>query len=409
VRILVVSNFFPPHYVGGYEIACSEAVKGLKDRGHEVVVLTSTYGVGRRETAAGVCRWLRPDIRWHQQPSGQLRSVASTLKQEMVNQRALRSLVRAFAPDIVYLWNLAVISVSMAFLTQELGIPLAFQVSDFSLLSWKDDAWYSLMSSRPNRAVVRLVQRLVRIGARRFGLIVPADHIKLGHVHFLSGFLQRALLDKGLRATNPRVIHWGVDARRYQYRSEPSERTRILYAGQIVPHKGVQTVVEALKILGEAQGGELVTLTLAGGSVLPEYESKIRQMVSFLGLSRRVQFLGHVPREELPEVYAKHDIFVFPSVWDEPFGIALLEAMASGLAVVATASGGSAEILKDGTNALIFPKEDASACAERITSLMMDPDLFNRIRRAARRTVEQGFRLDAAVESTECALRDAIG
>jgi glycogen(starch) synthase len=408
MRILFVSNFYPPHYVGGYEISCSEAVVGLRARGHKVSVLTSTYGVGRRVTAEGVYRWLSADVRWTAKPRGLVHHALAVLRKEAVNQRAFRFLCKALRPDIVYLWNLTFISVSLASLAERLRIPLVFQASDYSLLNWRDDGWSLLVSAPTKRSVVKLGRPLIRIGAHVLGVDGPPDRLRLRHVHFLSEFLRGASLRGGLEVANPRVIHWGVDLDRFTFKCSKGRQGRILYVGQIVPHKGVQTVVEALRLLSEGERDERPTLTIAGGSALPDYEAEIRNLVSSLGLTPRVRFLGQVPREQLPTVYAGHDILVFPSVWDEPFGITLLEAMASGLPVVATATGGSGEILDDGLNALVFPKGDAAACAERASALLRQSDLYERIRMAGRRTVEARFRLDAAVGNVERALHDAL-
>ena len=97
---------------------------------------------------------------------------------------------------------------------------------------------------------------------------------------------------------------------------------------------------------------------------------------------------------------------MFPSMWDEPFSITLLEAMSSGLAVVGTNTGGSSEILKDEVNALVFPKGDAEACARQVTRLIQTPALFERIRRNARRTIEAEFRLETMIDRIDQTLRN---
>jgi glycogen synthase len=174
-----------------------------------------------------------------------------------------------------------------------------------------------------------------------------------------------------------------------------------LYVGQVTSHKGVHTAVEALKIIREQSKFKQATLTIVGG---PDYEGRIARLVFSLGLSGNVRFTGMVARERLPEIYREHDLLIFPSVWDEPFSITLLEAMSSGLAVVSTNTGGSPEILIDEMNALIFPKEDARSCASQIVRLLTDPQLFESIRREGRRTVEENFRLESMIDKIEASL-----
>jgi len=111
----------------------------------------------------------------------------------------------------------------------------------------------------------------------------------------------------------------------------------------------------------------------------------------------------------LPEIYRAHDIYVFPSVWAEPFSISLLEAMAAGLGVVSTATGGSREILEDGVNALVFPPDDHVACAEQIRRYLLDPVLFDNLRMTGREVVIEKYRIGKMVDAVENGLRSARG
>src|SRR6185503_8427075 len=195
---------------------------------------------------------------------------------------------------------------------------------------------------------------------------------------------------------------WGIDLNRFPFNEVTHEPRRLLYVGQVTSLKGVQTAVEALKLIIEQPDHRSTRLTIAGG---PDYDNRIRKLVSSLGLEENVRFTGLIPRDQIPAIYREHDILLFPSIWDEPFSITLLEAMSSGLAVVGTNTGGSSEILKDEANALIFPKEDAEACAAQTGRLIKDSELFHRIRLQARRTVEEGFRLEGMVDRIELALK----
>ena len=143
-------------------------------------------------------------------------------------------------------------------------------------------------------------------------------------------------------------------------------------------------------------------LTIVGG---PDYGDRVHRLVSSLGLEDNVRFTGLVPRDQLPSIYQEHDILLFPSIWEEPFSLTLLEALSSGLAVVGTNTGGSSEILKDEENALTFPKEDVDACTAQIMRLFRCPELMKNLQQNGRRTVEEKFRLDQMVDKIDLALR----
>jgi glycosyltransferase involved in cell wall biosynthesis len=105
-----------------------------------------------------------------------------------------------------------------------------------------------------------------------------------------------------------------------------------------------------------------------------EYRRHLDTVVNELGLVGRVRF-DAVPRAELRSRYLAADVLVFPSEWDEPFGLVPLEAMACGTPVVATGTGGSGEFLADGVNCLRYRAGNAEALAADVSRLAEDPTL----------------------------------
>jgi glycosyltransferase involved in cell wall biosynthesis len=140
----------------------------------------------------------------------------------------------------------------------------------------------------------------------------------------------------------------------------------------------------------------------------PDYVAYIRRLVGSLGLERNIQIAGFMPRERLLPVYHTHDILIFPSVWQEPFSITILEGMACGLAVIGTATGGTAEILQHEINGMVFEVEDYKECAAHVLRLQKDADLFEMVRRNGRKTVEERFRLERMTEAIEQSLEQTV-
>jgi glycosyltransferase involved in cell wall biosynthesis len=114
-----------------------------------------------------------------------------------------------------------------------------------------------------------------------------------------------------------------------------------------------------------------------------------------------VDFLGRIPREQMPAIYREHDVLVFPSEWEEPFAITPLEAITAGMAVVGTTTGGSGELFRDRDTAMVFEAGNPEACAEAIRQLCADRDLFETIRANASREVATHHTLDAMVDAIE--------
>jgi len=320
------------------------------------------------------------------------------LRKEVANLRALDRAVSLFHPDVVYVWRMAHVSISVVARAARRGYPVCFFVSDSWLADWETDLWYSRAQA------VRVGWKRALLGAlRTFGLVEPSMSLDLSHVQFASEYLKTAAIERGKRVHDARVIHWGVDLDAYPFRAVRRQPLRLLYVGQVIPHKGVHTAIQALKHVMEAGAGS-VTLTVAGGSIIPDYARAMRVLVKELNLEGRVNFTGSLPREKVQELYLSHDILVFPSVWDEPFSITMLEAMSSGMALVSTLTGGTGEILQDGVNALAFPKEDAAACARQILRLIRETELLERIRVAARREVESAYSFESMVDQIEDSL-----
>ena len=400
LRICVVTNYYPPHFIGGYELGCRDIVEALKRRGHQVRVLTSTYKVDQPQTDGEVYRWLQIGQWW---TPNLLRDLAAVLRKETTNQKAFRQLCREFEPDLVYMWNPVGISLSIVSVAQQLGLPVCYFVSDHWLEEWQTDPGYRTWEKqkagirRPFlwKAVLRLLNVL--------NLAHPPAPPSLDCVQFVSECLKRDALKKGQDVANAQVIHWGVDAERFQMTEKPQQLKRLLFVGQVTRHKGVHTAVEALNLLVKS-GHETATLTIVGDSAAKDFQADLRRMISSYQLDKHVRFTGQVQREDTPRIYQEHDVLIFPSVWDEPFSITVLEAMASGLAVVGTATGGSGEILEDGVNALIFEKENAQQCADCVARLFSDQQLFEQVRRRGRCTIEQKHQLEQMVDTIEHSL-----
>jgi len=148
----------------------------------------------------------------------------------------------------------------------------------------------------------------------------------------------------------------------------PGQPVRILSVGRLIERKGQHHLIDAARLLCDrGQAGFEVVLAGTGDS-----EGALKEQVAQAGLQDRVRFLGFVSREEMPDVYAAADLFVLPS-YNEGMSVALLEAMASGLPVVVTPTGGTEELL-DG-NGFMVPWADAAALAETVGKLIGSPEL----------------------------------
>jgi glycosyltransferase involved in cell wall biosynthesis len=169
---------------------------------------------------------------------------------------------------------------------------------------------------------------------------------------------------------------WEV-ARTRVYR--PDHQLRVLAVGRLIPRKGLKPLIQAVRIARDA--GCDVSLEIVGEG--PE-EPQLRQLTRELGLDD-VRWRGFVEQSELPSVYAAADAFAFPTL-NDPFGLVLLEAAATGLALVASPHGGAtADIVREGETGFQRDPEDPTSWATALCRLAREPDLREAMGRAAYR------------------------
>lgn len=170
------------------------------------------------------------------------------------------------------------------------------------------------------------------------------------------------------------------------FRAARSDRTgggplRVVSVGRFAPVKGQDILIEAVDIARRRGVG--VTLTLAGTRADPAFHDRLMAMVAERGLDSSVYFV--LDRTDIPVVLTDGDAFVLPSR-EEGFGLALVEAMAAGLPVIASRTGGAAELVSDGINGFSFTPGDAAQLADRLALLAADPALRARLASAGAET-----------------------
>jgi glycosyltransferase involved in cell wall biosynthesis len=175
---------------------------------------------------------------------------------------------------------------------------------------------------------------------------------------------------RGYRGPLELLPQFGVDPERFPFRPPRTEPpVRIGYAGRLWRGKGLDILIEAAAGLG---GDWQLDLLGAG-----EEESALRRQVARLGLGERVRMLGNRPSSEMAAFYQTLDVLVLPSrtlpTWKEQFGRVLIEAMATGVAVVGSASGEIPQVVGDA--GWVVPEGDVAALRAQLQALIDSPDL----------------------------------
>ncbi|WP_226019613.1 glycosyltransferase family 4 protein [Novosphingobium sp. FKTRR1] len=221
-----------------------------------------------------------------------------------------------------------------------------------------------------------------------------ADRVIVNSQPSLDGFVEA-----GGKAAKATIVYNGFDIKgrpRWSKSCADALRTQFGFSdkpvvgifGRLAPWKGQHVFLNALAQLPDAQG-------LIVGSALfghDDYADELREQVKSLGLSDRVHFAGF--RDDVSILMAGCDAIVHASVADEPFGRVVVEAMLAEVPIVATLGGAVGDIINDGTTGWIVPRNDATALAAVLTSILDDPTVARQVASCGR--IDAARRFDIA-------------
>jgi glycosyltransferase involved in cell wall biosynthesis len=336
MRVAIFTETFLPKLDGVVSILCL-ALRHLRDQGHDALVIgppdmPAEYAGARCVGTGGPRFPLYPEVRMN------------------LPSRRIGRALRQFQPDIVHVANPVFLGPSGIVYARRLGLPLLASyhtdVPGFAKhygYPWGEPLLWRLFRTIHNCADVNLVP---------------------------STAVLRQVRTHGFRRV--RWWHRGIDTERFRPTlRDPAMRERLsgghpedfvaLYVGRISKEKGIGHLREPLATMPG------VRLALVGGG--PEFE-QIRALYA----GTPTVFTGYLDGDDLVAAFASADALIFPST-NETFGLVALEAMACGLPVIATLSGGLVDILQDGVNGLIYDPHNLRTLADRVRQLQQSPAL----------------------------------
>jgi rhamnosyl/mannosyltransferase len=355
LHILHVYKDYPP-VLGGIELHVRDLAAAQAARGHAVTVLVTGPGTEtRRSVEDGVLVIRCPRIA----------TVASTPLSPLLAVELARAGARITHVHIPY--------------------PVAEA-------AWLARETHPMVASYHSDVVrQRVLARLWAPFLRR--LLDRADRVLAGSPTYArtSPFLEKL--------ANVTIVPYGIDPEPFAAaadvaRSKDPAPRAVLFVGRLRYYKGVDVLLRALAPTRD------VTLSIVGTGAL---EAHLRELSGELGMGERVRWLGDVPAEELPDVYAAHDVFVLPAVArSEAFGIVQLEAMAAGLPVVTTELGtGTSWVTRDRETGLVVPPSDVDALRAAVLELLDHPDMRRAYGAAGRARVRAEFTIERMRDRVE--------
>ena len=361
MNVLILSNIFPPGFIGGYELGAYDVAQGLHLKGHRVKVLTSDYflGDGEHNLNLEVERCLQ----------------CTTIRHEIIPQdnfldhyynfhniRAIGNALRYFKPDVVLAFNMHGLGgISIIQFLQHLHVPLVLYLMDnifsgvnfdsklhrtyerlFGPLNFYKSTYCLAMS----RNVVREVEATVRTSLRE--------------IDFVPGWVQLKLLGKR------------------ELRYHRKSLTRFVFCSRVAPHKGTDVILSAAHELVR-QGHTNFTIDIYGAGEVPQFMQRVRA----LNLGQYVVYKGFLTKQEMLIALTNYDALLFPTWEREAFGFVVSEAASAGALPIITASIGASEWFLDGIDCIKISRNPESLRAAM--SLIMswsDEELVNARRKA---------------------------
>ncbi|MBI2313367.1 MAG: glycosyltransferase family 4 protein [Betaproteobacteria bacterium] len=428
MRILLTVHRFLPEFSAGTEVLTFDTARQLVARGHQVSVFTGIQDPAPLADEQRFDRYVHEGIpveRFHYDrvPMGGQANIVELEYDNRFLAARFRAFLREFRPDLVHFFHLQKLSASPIDVCRELGVPTVMTPTDFWLvcplcqLRLPDNSPCSgpdpdgvnclrhvVRVSQPRgiaAAVAALPRRLLAAAVRGTGRgalarLRPASYVRalaarpgflrermnrIDRVLVPSRLMEQTLLRHGLAREKIVFTRFGINLAHLAPAPRPNDPRvlRVGYIGTLFEHKGVHLLVEALRALP----GEPLELHLYGDA--EEYPAYGRRLRTMAARDARIQFRGTFPNRRIGEVLASLDVLAVPSVWQENTPLVVYSAQASGCPVVATDVPGLSEVVRDGENGLLFPREDAGALAGALGRLCRDRALLLRLASSAPR------------------------
>lgn len=353
MRLLLLTNLYPPQNLGGFGLCLQRLCQGLETLGYEPLVLCSDAPyLGPAGLDPRVCRSLQL-LGSYEGGISRLGDSGEEQRRQQHNQRLLTKILKRFKPQVCLVGNLDLLGLELLDTVLAHGVPTQQHVGFMG-------------------APMPLHQYPWGKGA--YGMA------------FASGEVKRLLQQQGFPVVQQPVVYPPLMQNEPPRASQPrAGALRVGYCGLLMQSKGVHVLLEAVARLRAGGNGQQLNIQLAGKAFAPNYENELRDYCERVGITALVQWRGFLEGEELQSFYADLDVLVFPSLHPESFGMVVAEAMVTGVVPISSGVGGAYEVITHGRNGLLVPPGDSNALAEALHWCKAQPQQRQAMGQRARR------------------------
>jgi glycosyltransferase involved in cell wall biosynthesis len=376
---------------GGMDLHGKHLLEGLSEKNHKVTVISTKHPDGKKYEEIN-------DIKIYYLEQTTFGSLRRGWKKQSINK--FKDIVKKELVDVVLSQSVAGFSVVKV--AKSMGIPFVTIMHGYATMgflsilnqvrSLKEGYLYLVKSylSAVYYSIFRELPLLINSSA----IIAVSDEVR--RVIGKRPFVKRDKI---------KVINYGIDLKLFNFSEEERKTTRlklnisnhdevVFFLSLLSKQKGADI---AIKALNELTSRKNLKLILAGDG---EYFKEAQLLVKSLKLGSRVIFTGFVHNEDTHKYYNASDIFIFPTLRLESFGIVIAEAMACGKPVIASNIGSIPEVIDNGINGVLFPTGDFMALARQINLLLNDQQRLAMLAKNARQKALEKFSLHRMIEET---------
>jgi glycosyltransferase involved in cell wall biosynthesis len=371
----MVSNLYPPYVLGGAELYAQQIANKLSAKHDISIITTAPFGTDNASVSNLEVKGKETIYRFY--PLNLYSAYNYALKPTFIkpiwhlfdvwNPHVyifVKEVLKREMPEVVHVHNFKGMSASVFSAANDLGIPIIHTVHDYDLICPK-----TTMLTRTNASCVtpHSLCRIYRWLSKRIALtavIAPSD------------FMLKTLSSYGMFPDVPKImLPLGIEE------CEPVARVGkgtfdILYVGRLGKHKGVDTLIEAVKGLDLRNA----RLHIVGQG------SDRKRLERVAHDDSRIIIYGFLAPDKLRKLYSIADVAVVPSIYNEPFGLVIPEYFWHGIPVLGSRAGAIPELINDGFNGFLFPPGDVEALKVLLETLSSDSKLLGELNENARRS-----------------------
>lgn len=365
MKILQVSSLFPPH-IGGIEHHVEVLSNKLVENGHEVTVYTSNVPKSKRYEVINGVKIYR------------FQSLFSPLNNQFIPGLFLK-LISKNRFDIIHVHSHLHISSNITVFSKIFRKRLIILTSHGTV---NYEGWKNNINVFYNKTVakwmLKSVDKIIALSLKQADILeyLGADPCNI------------TIIPHGIDLSQ---INLARDTEKFKSLYGLNDKNIILFVGGLIPRKGINYLIAAMKYVKSDS-----VLLIVGGELQghPGVKEALEQQVKKLGL-KNVVFLGRVSKDDLERAYVISDVFVLPSI-SEGLPLTLLEAMAYKKCVVATDIPGNSDVIQNGKNGILVEAGNSQELGEKIDYLLANEGLGGKIGAAARKEVEKKYSWDVA-------------